>query len=92
MVREILFVLIGIYYRGYGLNQGIVLKTQCLPSSMLVLIRSQVWICLLLMIISAFIGGWTDLRFNAAGYAWQVSCKSGHYHHILSYTSEHHGI
>jgi len=32
----------------------------------------QVWACLMLMIASASMGGWTDLRFNAAGYMWQI--------------------
>lgn len=32
----------------------------------------QVWACLLLMIISALLGGWTDLEFSLKGYAWQL--------------------
>ena len=32
----------------------------------------------MLMIVSAFIGGWTDLRFNAVGYAWQVRKETYH--------------
>ncbi|KAG2499701.1 hypothetical protein HYH03_002636 [Edaphochlamys debaryana] len=32
----------------------------------------QVWACLGLMIISAALGGWTDLSFSASGYAWQI--------------------
>ncbi|KAG2436209.1 hypothetical protein HXX76_006521 [Chlamydomonas incerta] len=35
----------------------------------------QVWACLGLMILSAGLGGWTDLSFSAEGYAWQlVNC------------------
>ena len=35
----------------------------------------QVWLCLLLMILSASLGAWTDLSFNLKGYAWQlVNC------------------
>ncbi|GFR49856.1 hypothetical protein Agub_g11956, partial [Astrephomene gubernaculifera] len=35
----------------------------------------QVWACLGLMIISAVMGGWTDLSFSPKGYAWQlVNC------------------
>ncbi|XP_061368304.1 GDP-mannose transporter GONST1-like [Gastrolobium bilobum] len=33
---------------------------------------SRVWAALFLMIISAIIGGITDLSFNATGYAWQT--------------------
>ncbi|GAX78300.1 hypothetical protein CEUSTIGMA_g5742.t1 [Chlamydomonas eustigma] len=33
----------------------------------------QVWFCLLLMTLSAFVGGATDLHFNLRGYAWQVA-------------------
>ncbi|KAL6659590.1 hypothetical protein ACP70R_003630 [Stipagrostis hirtigluma subsp. patula] len=33
---------------------------------------TQVWIALILMIISAFAGGITDLSFHAVGYAWQT--------------------
>ncbi|KXZ50260.1 hypothetical protein GPECTOR_17g898 [Gonium pectorale] len=35
----------------------------------------QVWACLGLMILSAAMGGWTDLSFSPSGYAWQlVNC------------------
>ncbi|KAF8712606.1 hypothetical protein HU200_028362 [Digitaria exilis] len=35
----------------------------------------QVWIALMLMIISAFAGGITDLSFHAVGYTWQtINC------------------
>ncbi|GLI69909.1 hypothetical protein VaNZ11_014616 [Volvox africanus] len=35
----------------------------------------QVWACLGLMILSAAMGGWSDLSFSPAGYAWQlVNC------------------
>ncbi len=38
----------------------------------------QVWLCLALMIVSAFLGGRSDLRFNLNGYSWQVSvCVRG---------------
>ncbi|KAK3120816.1 hypothetical protein QOZ80_8BG0642130 [Eleusine coracana subsp. coracana] len=33
---------------------------------------TQVWIALILMIISAVAGGVTDLSFHAVGYAWQI--------------------
>eukprot|EP00197_Chlamydomonas_leiostraca_P015765 CAMPEP_0202881308 /NCGR_PEP_ID=MMETSP1391-20130828/36339_1 /ASSEMBLY_ACC=CAM_ASM_000867 /TAXON_ID=1034604 /ORGANISM="Chlamydomonas leiostraca, Strain SAG 11-49" /LENGTH=473 /DNA_ID=CAMNT_0049563971 /DNA_START=12 /DNA_END=1432 /DNA_ORIENTATION=- len=35
----------------------------------------QVWLCLGLMVMSALLGGWTDLTFSMNGYAWQlVNC------------------
>jgi GDP-mannose transporter len=35
----------------------------------------QVWCCLGLMILSALMGGWSDLTFTLSGYAWQlVNC------------------
>ncbi|GLC55659.1 hypothetical protein PLESTB_001011800 [Pleodorina starrii] len=35
----------------------------------------QVWACLGLMILSAAMGGWSDLSFSPSGYAWQlVNC------------------
>ncbi|XP_062195699.1 GDP-mannose transporter GONST1-like isoform X2 [Phragmites australis] len=33
---------------------------------------TQVWIALMLMIISAVMGGITDLSFHAVGYTWQI--------------------
>mmetsp|Transcript_13811 Transcript_13811/g.37320 ORF Transcript_13811/g.37320 Transcript_13811/m.37320 type:complete len:411 (+) Transcript_13811:123-1355(+) len=58
----------------------------------------QVWFCLLLMIVSAVVGGWTDLRFSASGYAWQlVNCcltaaYSLHLSGVIKTTSQkHHG-
>eukprot|EP00250_Pteridium_aquilinum_P019231 c24358_g1_i1 orf=813-1910(-) len=34
--------------------------------------NKQVWISLLLMVVSAVCGGLTDLSFNSIGYAWQI--------------------
>lgn len=33
----------------------------------------QVWISLLLMVVSAVCGGLTDLSYNSTGYAWQIT-------------------
>ncbi|MEW5320423.1 MAG: hypothetical protein WDW38_011498 [Sanguina aurantia] len=32
----------------------------------------QVWMCLMLMVVSAALGALTDLKFSLAGYSWQI--------------------
>ena len=45
------------------------------PAPPLIMHPPKVWLCLALMIVSAALGGWSDLRFNATGYSWQVGVK-----------------
>ena len=45
------------------------------PAPPLIMHPPKVWLCLALMIVSAALGGWSDLRFNATGYSWQVGVR-----------------